>query len=127
MKRVQVIGLPGAGKSVGIARFLESAPGHNWIDIRHFSGPSKVRLFRQALLSSPPGTVGESACGAYIPGDLVVRLNPPIDVVYRNCLERDGWLDEDYLSLLEGCMVEPHIVVSSPEELTRTLKRLFAG
>lgn len=69
--------------------------------------------------------IAESACGVGLTGTFVIRLNPDPDEIYQNLLARDGFVDEDYLSLLKSEMIDADCVVSTQQELVTTLSGLF--
>ena len=126
MKKIQVIGLPGSGKSTGIENFTQDYHEPlNIYDIRDFSGLQKECEFRKVILRSNKDILAESACGVYLSSSFVVKLIIPIHSVYQNCINRDGFLDEDYLSLLSTQMLRPDYTVSSSADLTVILHELF--
>ncbi len=125
-KTIQVIGLPGSGKSTAIRSFLCSSREIRYLDLATYVGPSRHHLFKRDIYYSKQNTIAESACGVALPGTYVVRLDVPIMEVYRNLEERDGLFDEDYLSLTEQFAIRANQVVSSSVEL-QLLLREFLG
>ena len=125
MVRTQVTGLPGAGKTTGIEAFLANASGVSFLDIRNFDPPKKAMKFRRAANSTTGNLIAESVIGIYLPGSLVIRLEPPIQKVYQQCLERGDQLDENYLSIHGNLMIDPHYTVRTSEELCRLLVKLM--
>lgn len=124
--KVQVTGLPGAGKTTGIDQFMaESKCLPCRVDIRDFIHRDRETAFRRALLNSSGDVIAESACGVGLTGTFVIRLNPDPDEIYQNLLARDGFVDEDYLSLLKSEMIDADCVVSTQQELVTTLSGLF--
>jgi broad-specificity NMP kinase len=127
MHQVQIIGLPGAGKTEGITKFLEKYdPLYiHYLDIRNFSGRYRERLFRDAIKESTHNNlIAESACGVYIPG-FVIRLDTPIELVYRHLKKRGDKVDCDYLSLLSSTMVPADRTIKYAEDLPSLLKSIF--
>lgn len=129
MAIVQVVGLPGAGKTTGINAYLAEIQLHRvqYLDIAHYSGPNKEWDFKRSILeaSHTAPVIAESACGQpRLPG-YVICIDPPPLVIYQRLLERDGVLDEDYLSLLKTCMTRAHRTIDSAEELPAILHDYF--
>jgi|14BtaG_2_1085337.scaffolds.fasta_scaffold00028_17 GTPase SAR1 family protein len=127
MKKIQVIGLPGAGKSTAINKYLlNTLADIQVLDIRNYKGRYRDRLFRSSILQARRSVIGESACGVQRAG-FVIAVNTPIQRVYRQLLERDKELDEDYLSLLSTQMVHPDYTIGMPEDLPELLRTLLEG
>lgn len=129
MRKVQVTGLPGAGKTYAITNWLREAPELNYLDIRQLPKGlgNRYRVFQGMLSKAQGNTIGESACGVSLSGSFIVRLDIPIEQIYANCLERDGCVDEDYLSLLKTQMVKPNYTVTSAADLISLFRTLFRG
>lgn len=127
IRRVQVTGLPGAGKTTGIRKFISEHPEIelSYLDIRNFDRPKKHYKFRKQIIATPGNLIAESACGVTNTNTTIILLEPPIQQVYKQLLEREGNLDEDYLSLLAGLMTPAHHIIKKPEELPRLLKHIF--
>lgn len=127
MYRVQVIGLPGAGKTEGISRFFQnhSSLHIDYLDIRNYLGRYRERLFKDAIRASQlESIIAESACGVLIPS-FVIKLDTPIDLVYQQLKNRDQYIDCDYLSLLSSTMVSADRTIRDVEELPSLLKSLL--
>lgn len=128
MMKVQVIGLPGAGKSTAIQEFLNEK---NWykslrhLDIRHYKGLNREQALRSAINNSLISVIAESACGVSAKESIIIQINTPISDIYLRLLKRDGVADEDYLSLLQQEMMPPDYRLSSSEDLPGLLKILF--
>lgn len=127
MRRVQVTGLPGAGKTTGIETFLGVHPhsGVSFLDIRNFDPPDKEQKFWEAITTTPGPLIAESAIGVLQTDTWIVRLEPPIQQVYQQCLRRDGEVDEDYLSILTSIMIPAHHIIEEPGGLPRLLTKLL--
>lgn len=116
MTKIQVIGLPGSGKTTYIRKFLEENPDVQYLDIRNFSGRYRERKFRKAFQSTVDPVIAESACGIRNTGH-IIRVNTPIETTYRQLEARDGVADAEYLSLLGTQMVPAHCTLEAPEDL----------
>lgn len=124
-KRVQVIGLPGAGKSTAIETYmLGTTQDVRILDIRNFAGMYRDRIFRKEILRAKKDLIAESACGVHHAG-FVILLQPPISQVYAQLLDRDKVLDEDYLSLLSTQMIAADYTIGIPEDLPELLRILL--
>jgi broad-specificity NMP kinase len=123
MAIVQVIGLPGAGKTTAINSYLSKRKlvNVNYIDICSFKGENKEKLFRKAIKATNGHVIAESACGIYrIPG-YIVKINTPIEAVYNRLRRRSSDVDPDYLSLLNSQMITANSHVEDEEELSQIL------
>ena len=121
---IQVTGLPGSGKTTHIQKFLKENPNVQFLDIRDFNGIYRERKFRKALREAKGPIIAESACGIRGTG-YVIRVNTPIETVYRQLQARDGHVDPEYLSLLGTQMVPAHCTLNSPEHLFGQLQNLL--
>ena len=125
MNRVQIIGLPGAGKTTAIHRYLDNSELFiTHIDIQTFPGLYKAPRFKSKVLRHTGNVIAESACGIYVPS-YIIKLEPDIQDVYQQLLQRDGHLDEDYLSLLTGQMVPAHCTITLADDLSPLLDIVF--
>lgn len=122
--KIQVTGLPGAGKSTGIRQFLELNPQITHLDIRDYSGTDGERQFISAIREADFDLIAESACGVRVPST-IVRVVPPISEVYARVLARDGSLDEQLLSLLGGMTVPSEYTITEESNLPGLLEYLF--
>lgn len=126
--KIQIIGLPGAGKTTGILSYLKTTPlDIQYLDIRHFAGRYRDRRFKKALLGAAHPVIAESACGVSTVDGTVIAVRPPVQRVYSQLLQRDKTLDEDYLSLLSTQMIPAHYTIGVPEELPNLLRELLEG
>lgn len=125
--RIQIIGLPGTGKTTGIRNYFktqkEARDRPLYIDIRNFVGVRREAKFAQAIKSYAE-VIAESACG--VPASsYVIKLQTPIRTVYQRLLERDKHLDEDLLSLYSMQMIRADYTLSTEEDLPSVLSFLF--
>lgn len=127
-KVVQCTGLPASGKTTGIQLFSSRAViPVTRLDIRNYYTWRRELEFQAAINLANQSLIAESACGVTLSGSYVVRLEVPIKTLYENHLRRDGWVDEDYLSLLRTNMISPDYTVGSPDDLSEILAVLFEG
>ena len=124
-KKLQIIGLPGAGKTTQIQKYLQNNNFNTSVlDICNFKGIYRDRFFRQAIVGYQQDVIAESACG--VPGiGYVIKINTPIEQIYNQLLNRDNLLDENYLSLLSTQMIIADCTLSVPEDLPGLLKIIF--
>ena len=124
-KKLQIIGLPGAGKTTQIQKYLKNNNSNiGFLDICNFKGIYRERLFRQTIINYQQDVIAESACGIQGIG-YVIKINTPIEQIYTQLLERDNFLDEDYLSLLNTQMIVADCTLTVPEDLPGLLKIIF--
>ena len=124
-KKLQIIGLPGAGKTTQIQKYLKNNNSNIcFLDICNFKGIYRERLFRQTIINYQQDVIAESACGIQGIG-YVIKINTPIEQIYTQLLERDNFLDEDYLSLLNTQMIVADCTLTVPEDLPGLLKIIF--
>jgi GTPase SAR1 family protein len=125
MTKIQVIGLPGSGKTTYIEKYLQSTDlDVQHLDIRNFTGRYRDRNFKRAFRSAKGFVIAESACG--IPGiGYVIKVDTPIQTVYQQLLERDKELDEEYLSGLGTQMVAADCTLSTPDDLPGVLATIL--
>jgi hypothetical protein len=124
-KIIQVIGLPGSGKSTQIKKYLEQAAiSVDLIDIVNFQGARRDLKFRRAVIKHRGSLIAESACGIKGLG-YIIKINTPVDRVYAQLLDRDNCLDEDYLSLLGTQMVAADCTLKKPEDLPGLLETIL--
>lgn len=126
MRKLQIVGLPGSGKTTGIKKFLQ---GHKdpveYINISNFEGVYRERAFKQTLIASNINTLAESACGIYKPPTFVICVNTPINQVYENLKKRGDEVDEKYLSLLRTQIIPAHCTISTSDDLPDILKLIL--
>ena len=130
MKKIQVIGLPGAGKTTRIKQFLKET---NLLDIQHLDIGQLTTTWltkEQALkkfLTKKHNLIAESACGIRRKDTIVIKVDTPPFIIYERCLIRDGFVDEDYLSLLSWQMIPASYILQTDSDLPDLLHKLFGG
>lgn len=127
MRRVQVVGLPGSGKSYGIKLWGKQNTNLSvtYIDIRDYVGKHKERKFKAAIRQTLPPLVAESACGVPIVGSTSILLKPPIQTVYDQLEKREGHCDPEYLSILESITIPAQYIISTAHDLPELLTLLL--
>lgn len=128
-KKIQLIGLPCSGKSTFLKKYLSKRKNISSIDIRDFNEEtcqkSRTRAFIKQIKKSRGNIICESACGVNLSCTEVVKLDTPIAKIYDRTQKREGELDEEYISLLESCMIPSKYNVKDIESLERILDKLF--
>lgn len=125
MIKIQVTGLPCSGKTTAITSYIKKNNNIDYIDIRSFQGPDKFKYYKKKILKSSTNIIAESACGIAIPGTYIIRLDTDKTELYNRSIERDGYLDESYLSLLEMEMIKPQYTATSIQGLHAILDTLL--
>lgn len=120
-----MIGLPGAGKTTAIEEFLRSIKlPIKYLNIATYKGYN--REFRLAQdCNEEQMLIVESACGIQIPNTHVLKLKPPIQLLYKRLQQRDNDFDCDYLSLIDRQMIWAHCTISTGQELILALHKIF--
>lgn len=122
--KIQVIGLPGTGKTTAIDLIKRRFPEVLHIDFRDFL--HNEMAFISAAINSKSMTILESACGIPLPGSTVIRLNQDLRSIIQNNLERGDEVDAEYLGTLEYAMQKPNYTVDSVDELYSLLIELIS-
>jgi broad-specificity NMP kinase len=112
-KIIQIIGLPGIGKSTAIKRYLKkSQVACIHLDLAKYTGNNKEDCFKKAIKQATIPVIAESACGVEIKST-IIKVTGSIQHIYQQLLKRDKVLDEDYLSLLSTNMQKANITTTS--------------
>lgn len=127
MKIIQIIGLPCSGKSTAIKSYIEKNKNINYIDIASYSGPNKFNTYKRNILKSSGNIIAESANGVAINSSYVIKLDIARQVLYQRTLERDGILDESFISLLEKNMIASQYTVHNEKALHAILNALLGA
>ena len=130
-KVIQVIGLPGSGKSTLINRWLSS---NNRNDIKHIDIASfedkqpnqKTKSFAQAIRATKKHVLAESIEGVYIEDSEVVRLSIPEDIRYKQKEERDGYCDSEKDWLATSNMLPPRFIVKNEPAFMNIIDKLLS-
>lgn len=116
---IQVIGLPGSGKTTTINKFVSAHPDVTFLDYA-------TNKIKNTYYKNYKYCIIESACGfSNIPSN-VVQLRIPKTQWITQLTKRDGVIDHYYMSLLESQMIVPDSVVNSSEELFGYLSLNYA-
>lgn len=118
---IQVIGLPGVGKSYAISEYLKNTKYKvNFIDCAKYNSNTKTRnkeLRRDILKIGKQNIIIESACGFQIKDSIVIKYKKNIQQTYANFLKREKYIDTDYMSLLEEVTISPNYTVKSKQTM----------
>lgn len=123
--QIQIIGLPGSGKTTAIKKYLALNKHKyiNYIDYANFS--NKKNLLNKIKQLNGSNLIIESACGMILNNTSIIKYDKPIQEVYKNFNDREGYLDEDYISLLESKMIPAKYTVRTDGALFNMLDILF--
>lgn len=124
---VQVIGLPCTGKSTLINKYINKRKNLNirYFDIANYSSVSKMYTDIKQYLKSSNNAIVESATGINIRASKVLLYKKDMKTIYKQYMDREGDLDEDYLSLLENQMFKPNYTVTDEQAMFAILDTLF--
>lgn len=125
MKKVQVIGLPGSGKTTGIEIYNDRAFALSILDIRNFIGRYREAKFIEAIRSQDTNVIAESACGVDAAGTYIIKLEIPRCQLLENLAKRQDRIDPEYLRLLMDQTLPANYTVSSSQDLTELLTTIF--
>lgn len=119
---IQVIGLPGTGKSYAINDYLKKNQNVKYLDIADYQSITKTRYkhIKHDIIKytkNKQKVIVESACGININNSIVIKYKKDKKLVFENLLKRDGKLDYDYLSLLNSNQKHSKYTVSDIKSL----------
>jgi len=127
MTTIQIIGLPGSGKTTAIKQYLRGTTSDiQYLDIRSFQGRCRDRSFRRAILQSEKIVIAESACGTSV-ASTIIELKPAVHTVYRQFYDRDQWLDPNYMSQLGTRMMPADYTIGTQAALVELLQKILEG
>ena len=121
--QIQIIGLPGSGKTTVIEKYLIDNKHINYLDYAKF--PNKKHFYKKLKELKSTSLIIESACGMILNNTPIIKYDKPIQEVYRNFNKREGYLDENYMSLLESKMIPAKYTVRTEKALFNILDILF--
>ena len=127
---IQVTGLPGAGKSTAINKYISSLDPKcpvEYLDIANFTGNLRVKEIYSRIAKAKHTVILESAIGLNCPSKAIIRLACSIDTVSARLLSRDGNFNHRYLTLLNELMITPTDIIESPEDLPEVLNNVLWG
>lgn len=125
MKKIQVIGLPGSGKTTGINIYIDKNKDMSVLDLATFKAPGRERLFTEAIKKQDSDLIAESACGVDLSGTYVVKLKITESKLIDQLLQRGDKFDLCYTSYLVSQMLPANYTVSNSEQLAEVLQTLF--
>lgn len=122
---LQIVGLPGSGKTTGIRHALEAIECQvTHLDIQNYNLPSEYDRLAQDIRNAPSLVLLESACGIRgVRAQSVVHVKVPFALACWRCENRDGRVDYDYMSLLQTQLIPWELEVAD-RELPSVLKNL---
>ena len=121
--QIQIIGLPGSGKTTVIRKYLKKNRSINYLDYAKFS--NKKEFYNKLKELHNTNLIIESACGMILNNTPIIKYDKPIQEVYENFNRREGYLDENYMSLLESKMIPAKYTVRTDKALFNMLDILF--
>lgn len=121
--QIQIIGLPGSGKTTAIKKYLIKNKNIIYLDYAKFH--NKKNFYKKLKELKDTDLIIESACGMMINNTSIIKYQRPIQEVYSNFNRREGYLDENYMSLLESKMIPAKYTVRTDKALFNMLDILF--
>jgi broad-specificity NMP kinase len=125
MKKIQVIGLPGSGKTTGIELYRDGDNTLSLLDLRNFTGRYREASFIQAIRNQDQDLIAESACGVDTSGTYIVKLEIPRSQLIENLAKRGEKLDKRYLNYLIGQTLPANYTVNTSQDLVEILTTIF--
>lgn len=125
---VQIIGLPGSGKTTAIKEFLaEYNQCIYWLDIRNVTALQREKQFRMECQQVKWDLIAESACGIPLKSSYIVHLNIDPYIAWQRCQSRGDDVSLHYLYDLRTQIMRADRIVDTPEQLTAALHELIGG
>lgn len=123
--KVQVIGLPGSGKTWAISQFLKQTYCPiTKLDIRDYKD---MQEFQRSCISFPSHLIIESACGVFLDRSFIIHLKIERNIREARLISRDNKIDYEYIRFLETEIMDGDLVVSSPDMLIKSLGKIFGS
>lgn len=125
--KVQVVGLPGSGKTSILNSFINTNKYILVLDVVNYQhyGNSKYKIFAEEFKNIKNNVIAESACGVLVPSK-VIYYKPDFKTTCQRFKNREGWLDETYFRTLQQMIIKPDITVYTPNELINELRNSFS-
>jgi len=125
MKKIQVIGLPGSGKTTGVKDYTDGDDSPSVLDLRHFRGRYREASFIQAIKKQDCNVIAESACGVDTSGTYIVKLEIPRSQLLEHLAQRGDKLEQRYLNYLMAQTLPANYTVSNSQDLVEILTTIF--
>lgn len=128
---IQIIGSPASGKSYAIEKYLsDNKKNIKYLDIADYKNNSAIRIKRikhdiYKYSKTNKNIILESACGVNIKNSYIIKYNKDKKEIFANFLEREKYLDTNYLSILEDMELKPNYTVSDQETMHKLLDYLL--
>lgn len=102
--RIQIIGLPGAGKTTALKELQIDR-----IDLSKYSGIGREKYFLEDIKRCTKSVIIESVSGYFIKGSKVIKLVTPWEDIQKNFYKREQKrINNSLLALYESNMVSCH-------------------
>ena len=130
---IQIIGLPCAGKTTAINKYILTREDIAYVDIATFEGERKQINFSNTVRrrgAKNTHVIAESACGISLKeNDIIIKMTAPMGTVYKRVTSRKDAdiLTPNYLSQLESQMLPAKFTVSDEEGLFLLLDALLGS
>lgn len=123
MKKIQVIGLPAAGKTTGINLYSDKNLV-SIVDIRSFINKKEASFIEQ-IRRQDTNTIAESACGVDVSGTYIVKLVVERSRLINNLQLRGDKLDKNYIQYLIEQQLPANYIVHNTYDLAEILETIF--
>ena len=82
-KIIQIIGLPCAGKTTLIKKYINKYPDIKHIDIADFTGKTRQKEYKKRIINTSGNIIAESACGVSLKNSEVIELKTDMKTIYE--------------------------------------------
>lgn len=125
----QIIGLPGAGKTFLINKYIYSHYKVAYVDFANYKHDEKKakQSTLYSLKTKQKNVILESVHGLRFNSTptKIIKVDSPLNIILKRLKERGENLNEDYLSQLESIMLKPDFIVKTEEAFTNLLNVIF--